>query len=200
VSWQPDYCTRTELESYLRITDGLDEPQFDMAIAAASRAVDNTCRRQFGQADSLTARIYTACVDYRGRWVVDIDDLMDTTGMTVAADTAGDGGFATTVTGYSLGPRNAAANGEPFTEVISKTALPVSADSVRVTAKWGWTEVPPTVKQATLLQASRILARRESPYGITGSPESGGETRLMSVVDPTVAEVLRPFTRRWWAV
>jgi hypothetical protein len=64
-----------------------------------------------------------------------------------------------------------------------------------VTAVWGWTAVPTSVKQATLLQASRFHKRRHAPFGVAGSPEMGSEIRLLSRVDPDVSVALRDFNR-----
>jgi len=55
--------------------------------------------------------------------------------------------------------------------------------------------VPTTVKQATLLQASRVFARREAPFGVAGSPDMGSELRLLEKVDPDVAVMLVPYVR-----
>jgi hypothetical protein len=55
--------------------------------------------------------------------------------------------------------------------------------------------VPSAVKLATRLQASRFMARRDSPYGVAGSPDAGSEIRLLSRVDPDVAVALRGFSR-----
>jgi len=63
---------------------------------------------------------------------------------------------------------------------------------------WGWSAVPVPVKEATYLQASRFHSRRDSPYGIAGSPDQGSELRLLSRVDPDVAVSLSDFVR-WWA-
>ena len=68
---------------------------------------------------------------------------------------------------------------------------------MKVTARWGWAAVPSTIKQATLLQASRLLARRDAPFGIAGSPDVGSEIRLLARVDPDVAVAVAPY-RRWW--
>lgn len=198
MTWRPDYTTLADLKSYLRVSDTADDVQIGLAVTAASRAIDRTCRRQFGQTTSQ-ARIYTPRVGSGGRFVVDVDDVQDVTGILVATDTAGDGGFATAVTDYRIGPRNAGVDGYPYTR-LSLISAPLVADSVRVTALWGWTAVPATIREACLVQASRFHARRDSPFGIAGSPEAGSEMRLMSKVDVDVAVMLRPYTRRWWAL
>jgi len=193
MTWAPDYAARADLAAYARITDAVDNDQLDLALTAASRAVDQFTRRQFGLLSGVEARIYTAVWDaYRCRWVVVIDDLMDATGLTVTMPTG-------TVDLYAKQPANAAQWARPWTRlVVDKAAAfsPTGAEGeVTVTAKWGWTAVPTTVKQATLLQASRVFARREAPFGVAGSPDMGSELRLLEKVDPDVAVMLIPYVR-----
>jgi hypothetical protein len=52
--------------------------------------------------------------------------------------------------------------------------------------------VPAPVTAGALLQSCRIHARRQSPYGVAGSPE-GGIVRLLSRLDPDVELMLRPY-------
>jgi len=54
------------------------------------------------------------------------------------------------------------------------------------------------VHEACLLQSSRIAARRDSPFGVAGSPETGSELRLLDRVDPDVAVTLSRYRRRAW--
>jgi hypothetical protein len=50
---------------------------------------------------------------------------------------------------------------------------------------------------ATKIQASRLFVRRQSPFGIAGSPEIG-TVRLGSRLDPDVEVLLRPFRKVSW--
>lgn len=195
MAWQPTYATAEELADYVRTDSLRDADTLELAVAAASRAVDQFCHRQFGSADSAAERIYTPRWDRRrGRWVVDIDDLGDKTGLTLDL---GAGEVAT----FTLEPVNAMADGRPWTVLtIPADASPSpTGDEHELTATglWGWPQVPQPVKQATLLQASRLHHRRESPWGVAGSPELGSEMRLLARVDPDVAVGLTPYVR-WW--
>ena len=203
MAWKPDYATTDDLKTFVRIGDALDDAQLELAVAAASRAIDTACRRQFGLVAAPEARAYTAYYDTkRDRWMVPIDDLMTAAGLVVKFDTDSDESYAATITGYGMRPANAAQTGRPWEDLVvhpGSTVLPDDRDAgVQVTALWGWTAVPDAVKEACLLQASRLLARRDSPYGIAGSPDAGSEMRLLAKVDPDVAVVLGPYTR-WWA-
>ncbi|MGH3735837.1 MAG: hypothetical protein ACRDT6_09490 [Micromonosporaceae bacterium] len=195
--WQPDYATVAELKSFLRIGDTADDAELALAVAAASRAVDLHTHRQFGQVAAAEERLFTACWDRRPRrWTVELDDVQDLTGLTVTVE----GG---PITVFTLEPVNAAQKGKPYTGLVVDTDSAVTPTSdehgVTVTARWGWTAVPAPVKEATLLQASRFHARRDSPYGVAGSPELGSELRLLARVDADVGVALGKFVRSWSA-
>jgi uncharacterized phiE125 gp8 family phage protein len=195
MAWAPAYVTTADLKSYLRIGDTGDDAQLDLAIEAASRAIDRATNRQFGAVAATEERRYTAAYDRRRRrWVVEVDDVMNAT-MTVTGD-AGE------IDGYDLEPINAAQLGRPWTHVAVRSDSAVqptdTEHGVTVDAVWGWSAVPAAIEQACLLQASRIHARRTSPYGVAGSPELGSELRLLARVDADVAVTVGPYTR-WWA-
>lgn len=190
MAWASDYATASQLAAFMRIGDTDDDFELTRAIAASSRAIDLACNRQFGLVAAPEARYYPARWDRRTRrYVVAIDDLMTDTDLEVEQDGAA-------APGYELWPRNAAAEGRPWTEL----RLPSAEHDVEfeVTARWGWSAVPAAVEQACLLQASRLVQRRDSPYGIAGSPQTGSELRLLARVDPDVEVSLRAYVR-WWA-
>lgn len=198
--WQPSYITTAELKSYLRIPDTEDDPELDFAITAASRGVDQVTNRQFGQVSSAEARVYTANFDRRrGRWIIEVDDFTGTP--TINFDDDDDAVYDQPIDVFRRFPFNATERGGVFTKIIvdpdSTNRPSVAEGAVQVTALWGWTAVPDTVKEATLLQASRFFQRRNAPFGIAGSPEFGSELRLLQKMDPDVVVMLRPF-QRWW--
>jgi hypothetical protein len=193
MAWAPDYITGEDQGDWLRITDSVDDVEIALAVTAASRAVDNLCNRQFGSSSGAQTRSYPATPRRdRGVWVVEIDDLM--VGPTVALD--GDA-----ITDYTLEPVNAAADGMPWTRLVISADSSVQPSStlytVDITANpWGWTAIPDVVQLATRLQASRFLVRRDSPYGVAGSPDQGNEMRLLARLDPDVAVMLPGKYRR----
>lgn len=196
MAWAPSYAATSQMRDFARIGDGADDAQLDLAVAAASRAVDTTCNRQFGKVDVSEQRVYTPVWDRRrARWVIEIDDLQTAVGLTVAVT----GGA---LTSYTLEPRNATAQGRPWTLLVVDPASSVKPAGTEyeaaITASWGWTSVPTAIVQATLLQANRIFARRTSPYGVAGSPDAGSELRLLARLDPDVAVAVNSY-RRWWA-
>lgn len=199
MSWAPDYATLQELKDFVRIIDLDDDVQLSLAITAASRAVDRATGRQFGLVAAPEARYFTAFYNaVECLWSVDVDDVMIVTGFEVASDNGGDDSFSTSLTSYTLLPRNAVVKGRPYTRLRFTSGTPTDQpDATRVTARWGWSAVPDTIKQATLLQASRFFARRNSPFGVAGSPDQGTELRLLAKVDPDVQVMLSSYVR-WW--
>jgi hypothetical protein len=198
--WRPDYITEAELSAFVRVGDDVDDVQVAAAATSASRAIDHHCTdggrigRQFGLVDAPEVRYYTPRWSRRrGVWIIEIDDLMTTVGLIVAT-------AAGAITEYDLEPRNAVVKGKPWTRIaIRKTnTVRIEGEDYEFgpTGRWGWTTIPVPVKQAAKLQGSRFLNRRDSPYGIAGSPQQGSELRLLARVDPDVAVSLADFVRK----
>lgn len=191
------YASLAELKDAIRIVDTVDDTLLQLALDSATELIDGHCDRSF--VPSLTASIRSF---YPSKGRVDIDDIYTTDGFTVS--------FMGTVipleipmvsTGYRLEPVNAPAYAEPYTHISYALFRPWSGqpgpqNSVTVTAKWGYSgSTPKAVKNACILQASRLFSRRNSPYGIAGSPDLGTELRLLAKVDPDVAVMLSKYVR-----
>lgn len=193
MAWKPDYCTLAELKSYLRIEDSDDDVLLAVWIKTVSRNIDDQAGRQFGKVDLPESRSYPTAYDrHLGCWVAQIDDVMDVDELDVVDSNA------RVVTDYELWPINAAAEGEPYTQImVNKSGRLV------ISAPWGWlpgTAGPVAAKAAVWLQSGRLAARRDSPFGIAGSPSEGGsEIRLLAKLDPDVITCLNPVRRQWWA-
>lgn len=198
----PDYCTTAELRAFVGETGTSQDANLALAVTAASRAVDHATDRQFGVLTSAVARYYTPVWSSAlGRWIANIDDLQTITSLVVKSDTDNDGVYETTITDYRLYPLNAAAAGSPWSSIVFGTGASTSSlpGTLEVTALSGWTAVPSAVKAATLIQAARFFKRKDSPYGVAGSPDMGNEMRLLARVDPDVAVMLAPY-RVWTMV
>jgi len=195
MAWKPDYATVAEVKATIGIDAGDtgDDAVLAVYVTAASRAVDTGTRRQFGLLAAPAAWTYTA--EYRrerGVWVIPVDDYQTLTG----AELEFDGAPLATWTPW---PRDAVDKGQAWTHIVvhrdDAGALDCTEDGVTATVRWGWTTVPVTVGGASRLQASRFFARRESPYGVAGSPELGSELRLLAKLDADVAVMLAAYHR-----
>jgi hypothetical protein len=196
VTWAPDYISATDVAAYLRVDDAVDNAEFGIWATAASRAIDKRCNRQFGQEAAPVARTYRRTPFYdttTGMWVLEIDDVQTSTGLLV-------NGTAYASSGATLLPDNAPGDGRPW-ERIGFVSWPIpsypgSPITNVLTARWGWSAFPSQVIGAAKLQCSRWNARRDSPYGIAGSPDTGSEMRLLAKLDPDVATTLAGLSRR----
>ena len=212
--WAPSYATADELRDFVRIDDDADDAVLTAALAGASRMIDHAADprpgrwRQFGRTDEPEARYFTPSrrgydVYLRDQWVAETDDIATEVGLDVAADVSGDGAYVA-ITGTVLLPRNAAGQGLPWSSVLftgsSMPCPPLIAESVKVTAEWGWPAVPDAICEACMIQASRLISRRDAPFGVAGSPEVGSEVRLLAKLDPDADNLVRPYVRKIGAV
>jgi len=190
MAWQPDYVSGADFKTAVGISDTADDLTIGFARTAASRAIDHFTGRQFGVLSAPALRLYTSPPS----GVVEIDDLMTATGLAVVVD----GTTLVKDTDYQLRPLNAAADGRPWTSLAFLVTVPsTEVGAIEITATWGWTAVPGVVSQAALIQAMRLFKRKDSPFGIAGSPELGSEMRLLSKLDPDVEMMLGSVRRKW---
>lgn len=191
------YTTLAELKASLGIEDNVDDTALEAAITAASRMIDNYTERFFyrdGTTQSPVYRYYTP----QDISVLMIDDIYSIS--QVAIDAAFDQTYSTVfaTSDYLVEPVNAPRKGWPYTRILATGSyifpypLP---QSVRVQGVWGWSAVPSEVSMATLIQASRLFARRQSPFGIAGAPDLG-VVRLSARLDADVEVLLKDFRRR----
>lgn len=190
MTWAPDYATRAEVKLYLDLDETTNRDAFiDTWITTVSRNVDDHTGRQFGLVDGPEERFYTGTYD-RSEMAIfaDIDDLQDITGLVVKNSSG------TTITDYTLLQRNALLKGKPYTQI----KVPAGSGELSITARWGWATVPASVKTGLLLQAARLNARMDSPFGLAGSPNDGTVVQLYASLDPDFKTSLKPYVRKWW--
>lgn len=161
------------------------------ALTAASRSIDRACGRRFYLDETASARTFNPT----GKVVFDVFGarlLIDDAGAAPTLVETGSGGSFTPVSGYETGPDNALARGRAITSLLStSSSWGHGTGRVRVTAQWGWPAVPEEIEQATLIQASRLYKRKDSPEGVMGSSE-WGVVRL-SRRDPDVWALIEHF-------
>jgi len=197
------YATRNQIKAALRIgtADNIDDDLIDNCAGAASRLIDGYCNRKFWSVGSATSRVYTAEDDY----YCSIDDIAGTA-LTLKTSSLADGVFDVTwtVTDYQLEPLNANLDGLTWSydkiRAVGDYLFPnVNANYgsqalVQVTAIFGWPSVPEPVTQATIIQASRLFKRYDSPLGVAGFGDMGA-IRVSRALDPDVAQLVEPYRR-----
>ena len=190
------YCTLNELKASLRITDSIDDTLLENAINASARLIDGYCNRAFYN-QGTAVRVFAAFDNI----LCSVDDLAGTA-ITLKTATTEVGIYDVTwdSTDYQLEPLNGIANGQasPFTRIraVGDYLFPSMNYQalVQVTGVWGWTAIPEPIKQANILQASRIYKRAESPLGVAGFGDFGA-VRVTRSLDPDVQQLVDPFRR-----
>lgn len=180
------YASLAELAA--RLTERVSaQDELTRRLAAASGAVESYTGRMFTLDTEATARVYEPTRSDR----VHVDDFATTDDMVVKVGRPGS--FAV-FSDFWVKPHNAPAHGRPYEWVWSDSRFEVSTQStVEVTAVWGWPAVPDEVAEATLIAASRLWSRRDSPTGVAGFGDYGVVRITASDVD--VAQLLNPYAR-----
>jgi len=197
------YATRNQVKAALRIgtADTLDDDLIDNCVGAASRLIDGYCNRKFWQSGTAEARVFQA----EDSFYCSIDDIAGTA-LTLKTSTQADGTFDLTwkVSDYQLEPLNGNLDGLTWSydkiRAVGDYLFPTVNNNygeqalVQVTAVFGWPSVPEPVTQATIIQASRIFKRYDSPLGVAGFGDLGA-IRVSRFLDPDMAQLVEPYRR-----
>ena len=197
------YATRNQVKAALRIgtADTLDDDLIDNCVGAASRLIDGYCNRRFWQSGTAESRVFQA----EDSFYCSIDDVAGTA-LTLKTSSQADGTFDVTwkVSDYQLEPLNGNLDGLTWSydkiRAVGDYLFPtVNANYgeqalVQVTAIFGWPAVPEPVTQATIIQASRIFKRYDSPLGVAGFGDLGA-IRVSRFLDPDMAQLVEPYRR-----
>jgi hypothetical protein len=186
------YATLSEVKASLRITDNIDDTLLETAIESASRMIDGYTARTFSNGGTAV-RNFAATDDLN----LIIDDAI--TVLEVAStDEIGSTYTIWKNTDFQLEPLNSRSDGlyMPYTGIraVNDYAWPVVDQQAlcRITAVWGWASVPTAIKQATVIQSSRLYKRLDSPLGIAGFGDMGA-IRVNRYLDSDVEQLAMPF-------
>lgn len=186
------YATLTDVKNALRITDALDDSLLETAIESASRMIDGYTARTFYNGGTAVRNF--AATDALN---LIIDDAISVTTVQ-STDEVGDTYTTWTANDFQLEPLNSRSDGlyMPYTGIraVGDYTWPVVDQQAlcRITAVWGWAQVPTAIKQATIIQASRLFKRLDSPLGVAGFGDMGA-IRVGRYLDPDVEQLAMPF-------
>jgi hypothetical protein len=193
------YCSLADLKATLRIQDDLDDTILELAIESASRDIDGACERIFYKTTGAT-RVYVP----RDSFLVETDDIVSVTTLkTSSGGVTFDITWATT--DFQLEPLNGIAGGlvQPYTQIraIGSYLFPVWEPSnvnaqeatVQIVGTFGWNTVPTAIRQATIMLASRVYKRADSPLGVAGFSDLGAVR--VSNIDPDINRLIMPFKK-----
>jgi hypothetical protein len=186
------YATLTDVKAALRIQDSLDDSLLETAIESASRMIDSYTARTFSNAGTATRNF--AATDALN---LIIDDAISVTTVQ-STDEIGDTYVTWGANDFQLEPLNSRSDGlyMPYTGIraVGDYTWPVVDQQAlcRITAVWGWAAVPTAIKQATIIQSSRLFKRLDSPLGVLGMGDMG-QIRVSRYLDPDVEQLAMPF-------
>lgn len=198
------YCTLAELKTYLGLSGSGQDDNLENAVNSASREIDAICDRFFYQTSSDTKYFTPINALY-----LDLPDISTPSGLAVLIDTSDDGSHDTTLTintdfyttPLDAGNDVAGIQYQPITQIkildtrSSERFDPTIVKQVKITCQWGWSAVPHAIKQATLLQATRLFKRKDSPFSTYGNPETGtGE--LFNRFDPDARKLIGAYIKK----
>jgi hypothetical protein len=186
------YATLPDVKNALRITDSLDDSLLETAIESASRMVDGFTARTFTNAGTAVRNF--AATDGINLIIDDAIEVIEV----ASTDEIGSTYTIWKPTDYQLEPLNDRVDGlySPYTGIraVGDFTWPVVDQQalVRITAVYGFPAIPVAVKQATIIQASRLFKRLDSPLGVAGFGDMGA-VRVSRFLDPDVEQLLMPY-------
>jgi len=192
------YSTQAEFKERLwptGVEDALHDILLDQIVTAVSRLIDGYCGRRFYAVTETN--YFTRITPY----LVLVEDLLTVT--TLKTDADGDRTYESTwaTTDYDLEPYNAPrlSPARPYTRIVTAPngvhTFPNMRRGIEIAGSWGFSATtPPAVKEACLLQSSRLYLRKDTPFGVTGSAEMG-QAVVIPKLDPDVKLLLDPFKR-----
>lgn len=190
------YTTLNDVKAALNLEDSIDNAALEMAIATASRQIDDYCGRFFytdGTQGAPATRYYTP-TDY---YILPVDDFVSISEIATDDNFDRTYGSVWTADDSMFEPVNNPSRGWPMSRILAVGSyvfpwnLP---QSVRVKGIFGWSTVPFEVKTAAKIQASRLFLRNQSPFGIAGNTDLG-TVRLAAKLDADVEALLRPLRK-----
>lgn len=196
-----DYCTIGELKARLWPTGTTPDTEEDTilqgVITSVSRWIDNYTGTSFYTTTSDETRYFTAD-DEETLFTPDIVSIT-----TLATDSAGArtyGNTWTVNTDFSVQPYNYSLDSTPI-RIIERTPMgnysfPTEKKSIKIVGKFGYCTAanqPAPVKQACLLQCTRIFKRKDAPFGMIANQL--GTMSVISELDTDVKQMLDMYRR-----
>ena len=187
------YASLIQLKSAIGIADGIDDPMLEMAIESASRQIDSYTERYFYNAGTAV-KLFSPLDNY----VCPTEDFITLT----KVETSEDGESWDTewaATDWQAEPLNGRSGGlvTSYTQIraIDSYLFPYrnGEATARLTGTWGWSAVPIAITQATIILASRIFKRLDSPLGIISGEL--GSMRIGFRLDPDVQHLIDPYRK-----
>lgn len=199
------YATLDDLREHLGDSGNkLPENLLIRALNASSRAVDNHTGRRFWQDPAVTTRTFEYAGDCYTFMLPGEAEISEAAGLAVATWNGASYGPSWVLdTDFRLAPYDAnqgdASQYKAWWMLEGTGTRRFDLRSTRgyypiqVTARFGWSELPDEVEQATLLKAAAVFKRKDAPFGIA----QFGDIAAVRIVrqDIDVIEMLSDYVR-----
>lgn len=191
------YCAITDVRNVdvVNVTGTTHDDLLSKAINSVSRKIDLFCGRRFYSVSET--RYYKATDVY----CLDVNDIASSSGVTIETDLDGDGTYEYTwsATDYTLAGYNETLDGWPYTQIetlpLGLYTFPKVRRGTKVTASFGWPDIPDPVVMACIIQSNRIWSRLKAPLGTTGATAIGNLTMTLPDLDPDVKDLLMQYRK-----
>ena len=197
------YTTLAELKSYIGLSGSGQDTNLENAINGASRQIDAITGRFFYQTSSESKFFTPVNVIF-----LEVPDISTPSGLVVQLDTTDDGSYDKTLTidtDFYLKPIDAGnqVDGEEFAPITEIAILdtrsserfdPTIVKNVKITAQFGYSAVPKSIKQATLIQGLRLFKRKDAPFNILGN-EHTIQKELFNKIESNVRELVKRYNK-----
>ena len=199
------YATEADAKEWLDTQKSADGKVFNDLAETASRIIDYRCNRTFGPPpggpDEVEARVFDAGFAYEDYvWQTYIDDLnAEPTLVEIGYNEFDDHWDPLEPIEYRL--IKPTLEGAPYNIMRLDGRYNIAHyryRKIRVTGRWGWTEVPTPVKRACVMLIARLYRRKASPLGTETVGVGGAEFSVQVVErnDPDIMSLLTPYRRR----
>lgn len=191
------YATRAALKARMGIPDSNTsrDDDLDQRLRSASSDINSWTHRQFGRVEVATARTFSI-----GPSGVDTHDFWTTTDLAIVPYLGTTAGTPWDVATLAFEPTDGIVNqvpGWPYRRIamagIGSHPLWMASNwrgyTVRVTAKWGWENVPEPVITSCLMLAVADDKAKDAPFGVAGF----GDFAIRIRANPMVEQKLKDY-------
>lgn len=187
-----DYCTLTEVKTYIGTDKTTGDALLSDLITQASRDIDVHCQRTFTA--RAETRKFNALGDVYGRDLLLDDDLLSVTTLT-----NGDG-EALAASSYVLLPANYSPKYAIRLKVSASAFWTYDTDpeeAIAVVGSWGYqnsTVAPDDIRRVAVRLTAWYFKQRDAPFEATGLPELG-EVVIPAALPADIQRALAPYVR-----
>lgn len=195
------YVGLEEMKDRMGVTDDSDDSSLLTAIATSAGWINDYTGRHFNRVTE------TRTYQPEDIWILEVDDIVPGTSITLAVDQDGDGVFEDTwIKGVDyqlrLGNRSYNVNASGFPRPYRQVQVIGSGkwfpftwpyshlDRVQIATTWGWTMVPWGVAEANRILAADLWKMKDAPFGVAGVSDIGA-VRIQS--NPWLVETLKAY-------